>query len=342
MPKVVHIDALTYSNWHPVFHAGAFRNIRQNLDRFPKRLLDRYADADENLKAAIVGFGPSLKYSWPYLKHYDVIFTCSGAHDFLLEKGIKPTYHVECDPREHKKKLLNNPSTDVEYLMASCVEPQYLDKLPKENVTLWNLYTHPDYFIYPSTEDVIQGAGCVGIQTFWVAYRMGFRDFGVFGMDCSHDNGMTHASTHTNPKRGEDPCLIAIGPRDKDDKEGKWVKTNKIYTTEIGLTLYALEWKRTMMNQPDCRFAVLGFGLLPELLAYVSPHGNDQRNLMAVSESQVRKLESLNDGKELREGIQELSEFLNPKEEKGHAEQSPPPDDSVWESTERGWKRRRP
>ena len=56
---------------------------------------------------SIVCYGPSLLDTWKTIKRPMV--TVSGAHDFLVDKGITPDWHIDCDPREHKAKMLKKP-----------------------------------------------------------------------------------------------------------------------------------------------------------------------------------------------------------------------------------------
>src|SRR4026208_971828 len=68
---------------------------------------------------AIVGFGPSLNDTWEQIKGFKTVISCSGSHKFLVERGIKPTFHVEVDPREHKVALIGPPQKETKYLIAS-------------------------------------------------------------------------------------------------------------------------------------------------------------------------------------------------------------------------------
>src|SRR5690349_14066304 len=75
---------------------------------------------------AIVCFGPSLNQTWQEIRRLNIrhIFTCSGSHKFLIERGVIPTWHVEVDPRPHKVQLIGKPHPDVEYLIASTCHPK--------------------------------------------------------------------------------------------------------------------------------------------------------------------------------------------------------------------------
>src|SRR5688572_2533433 len=69
---------------------------------------------------SLVGYGPSLKDTWQDIK--PPILTMSGAHDFLIDKGVIPDFHCDVDPRPHKVEMLT-PHKDVIYLMGSVCNP---------------------------------------------------------------------------------------------------------------------------------------------------------------------------------------------------------------------------
>ena len=67
---------------------------------------------------ALVNFGPSLGQTWEAIRDFKYVMSCSGAHQFLVDHGIIPTWHVDVDPRAHKVKLLGTPQRETEYLDA--------------------------------------------------------------------------------------------------------------------------------------------------------------------------------------------------------------------------------
>jgi hypothetical protein len=86
-----------------------------------KRVDARIESATELRKEpiAIVCYGPSLASTWEQIKDYKYIMSCSGAHKFLMDRGIIPTWHLEVDPRAHKVQLIGKPHPSVEYVIAS-------------------------------------------------------------------------------------------------------------------------------------------------------------------------------------------------------------------------------
>lgn len=149
---------------------------------------------------AVVGFGPSLVDTWEKVKEFKHVITCSGAHQFLLARGVVPTWHVEVDPRAHKIKLLGTPHPDVVYLPSSTCHPAYLDHLIAHNaqIKLWHVFSTEEDAVrtLPRGEWALTGGADAGLRAIVIARFFGFRDLHVFGMDGSYRNDGTHATAH--------------------------------------------------------------------------------------------------------------------------------------------------
>jgi hypothetical protein len=177
---------------------------------------ERVADAPRHDgRVAIVAYGPSLKQTYNYLRTERKLFgtkivSVSGAHDFLIERGIIPDYHIEVDPREHKAWFTRNPHPDVTYWPASCCHPALIDNLVAKGskVALWHVYnSEEDKKI---ADDIgpdpgawlIAGGGSVACRAVNVMYTLGYRSFSMYGMDCSFDPaGDQHAGEHSGKKQ---------------------------------------------------------------------------------------------------------------------------------------------
>jgi FkbM family methyltransferase len=155
---------------------------------------------------AIVGFGGSLNDTWEEIGKFKNIFTCSGAHKFLLDKGFKSTdfkrwMHNDLDPRPHKVKLLGDPQDGIEYYAASTIHPNYIDKLNSFDLKLWHIFANEDdgFRILPHGEFLFTGGSDVGMRTLVLARFLGYREFHVFGFDGSvHKVSGFHAAEHPN------------------------------------------------------------------------------------------------------------------------------------------------
>ncbi|MGH7273686.1 MAG: 6-hydroxymethylpterin diphosphokinase MptE-like protein [Nitrospiria bacterium] len=147
---------------------------------------------------AIVCFGPSLNDTWEKIRDFKYIFSCSGAHPFLIERGIIPTWHVAVDPRIHQDTLMGPPHKDVDYLIASTCHPSLFDHLEGYKVTLWHVFdTAEDGFrTLPPGEWALTGGCGVGLRAMTIARFFGFQEQHIFGMDGSEGKTGKHATAH--------------------------------------------------------------------------------------------------------------------------------------------------
>lgn len=182
--------------------------VRLNMRLVKERLAPTAAGITYNpAPIAVVAFGPSLRDTWEKVREFETIISCSGAHKFLIEHGIIPTYHVEVDPRIYKIALLGDPHTDVQYLPCSAVHPEYLRHLIKHNakVALWHVFGSEDASqrIIPKGEWMITGGCDAGLRSVTIARFLGFTNLHLFGFDGSapEKGGTRHAAFHPNPTR---------------------------------------------------------------------------------------------------------------------------------------------
>lgn len=149
----------------------------------------------------IVGYGPSLKRTWDQVRNPCI--TVSGAHDFLIERGVVPTYHAECDGRSHKPKHLSKPHKGVTYLMATVCHPDTWLLLDGFNVVTWHNANgmHVVEWIGENDPDkiLVAGGSVVGLSAIHLAGILGFRKFRLFGMDCNFEGDDRHAGPHYGP-----------------------------------------------------------------------------------------------------------------------------------------------
>ena len=91
-------------------HTAQFGQIQANIDANEELDLapvgmDVFA-TDKPRRVAVVGFGPSLVRTWERLREFEYIWTTSGAHDFLVKRGIVPKWHTDVNWRPHKAGLI--------------------------------------------------------------------------------------------------------------------------------------------------------------------------------------------------------------------------------------------
>ena len=155
---------------------------------------------DRELKSepvAIVGYGPSLNQTWERLHQFKTIWTVSKAHDYLIEKGIIPTHHLDLDPRIHKVQFMTRPQKGTKYFLSSHVHPSYPEKLKAAGVDVSMFHVAVDKHEkldprYPSLKVRFDA----GVQAAEAAFQNGYRNQHWFGIDYGHEGDMTHAGLH--------------------------------------------------------------------------------------------------------------------------------------------------
>lgn len=176
-------------------------------------------------RAVVVGYAPSLEKAVPEIaaeqKLGATVVTVSGAHDYLIERGVIPDIHMDCDPRETKAHYTRNPRPDIKYWIASCCHPKLVDNLAGYDLTLWHvLNSNEDYRIVDEIDRdgfLVQGGGSVGCRAVNVMFTQGYRSFSCYAMDCSFgENEEQHAGEHLG--RLQKVMLARCGDR--------WFKTS--------------------------------------------------------------------------------------------------------------------
>ena len=249
-----------------------FENAVRNSDIVKRRI---YLHPRHEKRVAIACYGPSLKYAIPDIiverNAGALVVSVSGAHDFLIEHGVVPDIHVDVDPRIHKADFTKNPHPKIQYWMASCCHPKTIDNLLGYDLTLWHVHnSDEDVRILDEVDRdgfLVGGGGSVGCRVVSLMYTQGYRDFSIFGMDCSFaEDGEQHAGPHSGK--------VQKGLKAKCG--GRWYKTSGTLVA-IGKgfmnVVDALEKVSQMHDEPrpydgDCiRVQLGGDGLLAMMCA---------------------------------------------------------------------------
>lgn len=196
---------------------------------------------------AVVAYGPSLLKTWERLRAYPKIISMSGSHQFLVERGIVPTWHLESDPQPHKATFLKNPHKDTTFIVSSCCHPEVFEALRERRCLLVNQLQNIKDPLLPGTSMV--GGSCVGLRALVLARILGFRLHHVFGMDCSFDE-RTHAGDH--PRSATKRSRVRCG--------------DSVYETSNPMLTYARQFFKTANLLADCQIVLHGKGLLQNMV----------------------------------------------------------------------------
>jgi len=171
-------------------------NMRRSLPRFEPK-------PPREGTLAVCGYGPSLADTWKEIKT-QFICTTSGAHDFLVERGLNPLWHVEFDPRPHKATFLRKPRKQTTYCISSVCHPDVFAALSGRDVVLWHAGAGDmlaDCDIVNEFEKdgiVFRGGSTAGLRAVAIGHALGFRKFALFGLDCSYSETATWAGPHAS------------------------------------------------------------------------------------------------------------------------------------------------
>lgn len=141
-----------------------------------------------------VCYGPSLKSDWTKIKRTaGDIWTTSGAHQFLIDRNIVPMAHVECDPRPHKAKGFGAAHKGVTYFLASASSREMFEAVVGYEAWLYHLSSSVEEtqllkaWSMDRKHIEIYGGTNSGITTISLGALLGYRNFQIFGMDCSFE-----------------------------------------------------------------------------------------------------------------------------------------------------------
>ena len=200
---------------------------------------------------AVVCAGPSLKRTRRELRHFDKILTCSGAHKYLIDHGIVPTWHMEGDPRAHKAMFVARPHKRTQYLIASSCHPKVFGYLKGYDVRIWHSLMDAQHLLgqdhYPAGQWVITGGTNVGLRALVIARLLGYTNLHIFGMDCSAEDSF-HVGDHPNEPPKDKYRVVQVGDQ-------------RFFTTTLFLS-YAKSFFHEVSQLLDVKFKLYGDGLL--------------------------------------------------------------------------------
>lgn len=247
-------------------------HVLASIKRFGARI---EPGAAQQRRVIICGYGPSIRSHWHKLKEERdqdnaIVVSVSGSHDFLLDRGIVSDFHVECDPRPHKTQNLNKPSQAVRYLIASSCHPSYFDRLNGCDVRLWHVAVSEHIMrliddMGEKREHIVSGGGSVGLRSISLMFALGYRNFSMYGMDCSFETADGRSSFSANEQTPLDIVQWAGPHAGKAQQLCLAQCGGEIFISSPVLVTYAGGFFDIMKRLPDTKFRVYGDGLLPAM-----------------------------------------------------------------------------
>lgn len=204
---------------------------------------------------AVVGFGTSLLDTWEDVRNADAIVTTSGGHDFLIKRGIVPTYHVEIDPRPHKAFFLRHSHPQVHYMIGSQCHPSLFAQLyaKKRRVTICHHFTDEDrdrqvalIRRFEPNAVLLAGGTNAGLRANIVGRHLGWRRFMLLGIDCSYKDGEEWAGPHSGMRHDKVKVKVA----------------GRVFSTSDIMMQATDDFFNQMFMIGGCEFTIKGDGLL--------------------------------------------------------------------------------
>lgn len=257
MPDVIDlskeaIESLDITSKYAVTPEDHLANVKESIGLGLPSLQRREVTQDP---IALVGFGPSLRATRREIRHFKWVMTTSGAHDYLIDHGLVPNWHVEGDPRKHKAVFVKRPHKRVQYLIASSCHPAMFQALKGRDVRIWHTLMKANDLLtlnnYPPGDWVLTGGTNMGMRMMVMARLLGFVNQHLFGMDCSAEETM-HGGDHPNEPPKSKYIPVKVGDC-------------TFQTTKLFLC-YAKQFFHEVIQLPDVNIVMHGDGLLQALV----------------------------------------------------------------------------
>ena len=197
--------------WMPLHMQGVLANSVEDITRNIEHSLEQdYIPFNELIgtksgAVAVVGSGPSLKTNWHLLRDFDGdIVACNASCQFLLEKGIVPTYMM-CFDADPLAMEFFTPHPDITYLLASRIPPKVFDILKGCRIVVWHAAGDENIRDilekHRRMEPMIVGGSAAVTRAMMLVLPIGYREIHIYGGDSSFANGETHIRKSTTDER---------------------------------------------------------------------------------------------------------------------------------------------
>ncbi len=188
--------------------ANSHEDIAANIESVLKTEYTGFQDLMGTKKGtvSVVGSGPSLKKNWKKLRDLKSdIVACNAACQFLLERGVIPTYMFCFDADKLVMEFFEKPHKDVTYIISSRCVPQVFEALKGFKVIV--IHTGGDKHLeellqkHGKHEPMVIGGSAAVTRGMTVAAVIGYTTIHLWGIDGSFSGEDTHIGQSTTVER---------------------------------------------------------------------------------------------------------------------------------------------
>ena len=214
----------------------------------------------------VVGSGPSLPDFVDEIKGEiekgRPICAVNGAYDFLMEKGIEPTFFLSIDPRPNIAKHLTRLSENVIYMVASRCHPKVFEALNGQNIILWHsMAIEEENEAFAPGTLLVGGCSTSGFRALNVGYYLGFRKFILYGIDsCLAKDGLTKRFDGSRAGQTVEYRVGCIG------KDGKPAVGERVFKANMAMGNQAAEFNHLYRMMPGATIEAKGDGLIAAMI----------------------------------------------------------------------------
>ena len=242
--KCIYPDETLYAHARIARKAGYPELVKAQLPPFAETLL-------------IVGSGLSALPLLPEIIERAKtlpVMALKGAHDWLIDNVVTPTYAVASDPQQSRHDCFKRLNDETIYLLASQMHPDTWDYVRGRKVIIWHGETVREQRTLPEWQGVplVWGGSTTGLRALTLGYLLGFRNEDLYGFDSCSQDGVYKL----------DGTMV----RDKD-REIEVFVGEKRFTSLVSMVPQVAQLRDVLAMLPGIKVNAFGEGYFQEHLA---------------------------------------------------------------------------
>lgn len=258
-PKQNKMAPLKIETKNSIPDKSIIENIKENQKQIKNWIIPCKASDDE---IVVVSAGPMLiaEDLHDEVKAGRKIVAVKHALKPLKEAGIKPWACILLDPREHVYDFVDDPDTDIIWLVASQVTPKAVTRLLMRGCKVWGYHAsvgaNETEFTGKQALSIVDGGSATSTRGLFLLDKLGFRKFRLYGYDLCfpHKPDLGAKDQYGQPANFE----VEIGYATSMHKDTRW------FWSKGELLAQANEFRQIMeLNKWQIR--AFGNGIVPFL-----------------------------------------------------------------------------